>query len=211
MFKKLKELLEAGKIDENIAKELDSEISVALKEVRDEDASYRVKLKEVEDSYKKQLEEKTKELEEKIEEAKKAGELEVAKQFEEKLKALENEKSELEAKTKQALLDSAINKVLAETKVVDADLARLYLKEHISLEDDKPIVKVGDEVLNLENGVKKLFEAKPNLLAAAGNGGSGASNGGGSYVGKRKSEMSPTEKAQFIKEKGQEAYLKLED
>jgi len=200
MFKKLEELLEAGSISKEVAEALDGEISTALKDVRDEAAKYRTKLKETEDAYKQKLEEQKTDLEAKIEEAKKSGESEVREQLEEKLRGLETEKEELAEKTRKAIIDASVNKALAETKVVDADLARLYIKEHITIDGDDVFVEIGGEKLTFDNGVKKLFEAKPSLVSSSGDGGSGAGGSGGGSSDKKitKSEflqMSPAEQA----------------
>jgi hypothetical protein len=167
MFKKIKELLEAGKISEEVAKALDSEVSTALKERNDENAKLRNEKKELEESYKKQLEEQEATLKEQIEKAKLEGKEEVQRELQGKLEALESEKQEWVSKTKEATKEATINKILADSNVVDADLARLYIKEHLALnEDGNPIIKIGDEVLSVENGAKKLFENKPSLLAS---------------------------------------------
>ena len=51
MFKKLKELLEAGKIAQELADSIDSEISVALKAKNDESAGWRVKYQDLNKSF----------------------------------------------------------------------------------------------------------------------------------------------------------------
>jgi hypothetical protein len=167
MFKKVKELLEAGKISEEVAKALDEEIAKALKERNDENAKLRNEKKELEEGYKRQLEEQEVTLKEQFEKAKLEGKEEVQKALQGKLEALESEKQEWVTKTREATKEAAINKILASANVVDADLARLYIKEHLTLnEDGNPIIKIGDEVLSTENGAKKLFENKPSLLAS---------------------------------------------
>jgi len=211
MFKKLEELLEAGAISKEAAEAIDGEITTAMKSVRDEAAKYRAKAKEVEDQYKAKLEEQRSELENQLEEAKKAGESEVAAKYEERLKAVTEEKETLVQKTQKAIRDAAISNAVASVNVVDADLAKLYVREHIELDGDSVFIKVGEERFSFDNGVKKLFEAKPNLLASSGNSGSGAGGQTGSLAPKKKSEMSAADKAAFIKEHGQEKYLALQD
>lgn len=200
MFKKLEELLEAGTISKEAAEAIDVEITNVVKDLRDEAAKHRTKLKETEEAYKAKLEEQRAELEAKIEEAKKAGESEVAAKFEEKLKAITAEKEELAAKTQRAIIDSAVNRAIAEKNVTDPDLARLYIEKHLALDGDEVFVTVGDEKLTFSNGVEKLFEAKPSLLASSGTPGSGAGGGGGSggtKIPTRKEflAMSPAEQA----------------
>jgi len=212
MFKKLEELLEAGKLDKEVAELIDAEFSTALKELREEAAKYRTKLKEAEGAYKEQLEEKTKELKEALEKAKAEGAESIAKEYEAKLNAVEAEKAEYERKAKDALIEASVNGVLASENVVDPEIAKLYIKSHLEVDGDNVFIKVGDERLTMESGAKKLFEQKPHLLSSSGNGGSNSGGGGGSsYTGKKKSEMSAADKASFIKDNGQEAYFKLED
>ena len=174
MFKKLEELLEAGKIDKEVAETVDAEIQTELKALREESAKYRTKLKEVESSYKAKLEEQEKELQAKLDEAKKAGESEIAAKYEQKLKEIEDERTEYAQKAQKALVEAKVNEALVDIKVTDPELARLYIQSNLEVEDEKLFVKVGDEKLTFENGVKKLFELKPSLLSSSGAGGSGA-------------------------------------
>ena len=211
MFNAVKALLEAGKIDKEAAEALDGEITSAIKEVRDEAAKYRTKLKEAESLYKKQLDEQAAELKNALETAKQEGAEAIAKEYEAKLKALESEKAEYEARAREAMVEATINGVLADVDVVDADLARLYIRSHITVDGDKVFVKSGDELLTVESGAKKLFEAKPHLIKSTGSPGSGAGGRTGSMAAKKKSEMSAEDKAAYIKEHGQDAYLALSD
>ena len=77
MLKILQQLLEAGKISEEAAKTIDEDLSKELKKLRDEAAEWRIKYKELNETYeevassKTSLEEQLKNLDEKIEKQKK--------------------------------------------------------------------------------------------------------------------------------------------
>ena len=69
--------------------------------------------------------------------------------------------------------------MLAENRVSDPDLARLFIKDKISFDSDELFVNFDGEKLSFDNGIKKIFESKPNLLESSGNPGSGAGAGSG--------------------------------
>ena len=180
MFNKISELLESDSISKEAAEAIDAEVSSALKELRDEASNTRTKLKETETAYTGKLEEQKSDIESRIAEATKTGESEAAKLWKEKLDTLETERSQLEQKAKNAIIDASVNKVLAEKQVVDADIARLYIKDHLVLDGDNPMIEIGQETLSFDAGVDKLFESKQHLLKPVGDTGGGA---GGDYGG----------------------------
>lgn len=220
MFQKIKELLEAGKISQEVAEALDSEVSGELKKLRDESASWRVKYQDLNKNYeevlssKNNLEEQIKNLDEKIAKAKEEGKAELVAQLEaEKTQKEElNQKlSELENKTKNLKIENELSKALSsfEYEPVDAELVTEYLKgRFVDLVDDSVKFKKGDNLLDLTDGLKNLVQERPNLFKAKGQGGSGAGSGNTGGVIKR-SQMSDEEADKYIQEHGQEAYMKL--
>ena len=179
MFNKISELLESDSISKEAAEAIDAEVSSALKVLRDEASNTRTKLKETETAYTGKLEEQKSDIESRIAEATKTGESEAAKLWKEKLDTLETERSQLEQKAKNAIIDASVNKVLAEKQVVDADIARLYIKDHLVLDGDNPMIEIGQETLSFDAGVDKLFESKQHLLKPVGDTGGGAGGEGG--------------------------------
>jgi len=176
MFNEVKNLLEAGKIDEEVAKALDEEIAKALKERNDENAKLRIENKELKTTLQGEREALKKEYEAKIEEAKKEGKVELEKEFATKLQEVETRAKELEQKTREANLKAQLTTTLSKYDVVDLDVASSYIKNYITEKDDDFGIKLGDEVLNFENGVEKILNEKSFLLKAKGNTGSGANN-----------------------------------
>lgn len=220
MFDKIKELLEAGKISQEVAQELDGEVSKALKELRDENAKYRTKAKELSQALeevtgsKEELQKQLESLDERIAKAKEEGKQELAHRLEaeraekDKLKAtLES----IEARNRELTIENAIGGVLGKFDVIDSEVVGAVLKGAVEVGESGVMYREGDALLPLDDGVKKFFEAKPHLLKSTGQNGSGANGGGASFVGKKKSEMSAAQKAEFIKQNGQKAYLNLEE
>ena len=89
MFKKLQELLEAGKIDKEVAESIDAEISIVTKKANDENAKLRVENKELKESVSVEREALKTEYEQKLKEAKESANAEVAKEFKQKLDEVE--------------------------------------------------------------------------------------------------------------------------
>jgi len=219
MFKKIKEMLEAGKISQEVAQELDNEVSGALKEVRDEAAEWREKYENLNKTYnelansKNILEAQVKELEAKIEKAKEEGKAELVKELESEKQSkqeLMQKLQELEAKSRNLTIENELSKALENYDVIDKEVIKAVLKSNVDLTEDGIKFKVGDTATSLEEGLKKFFEEKPHLLKAKDLKGSGV-QGGQVPGGLKKSQMSAAQKAEFIKQHGQEAYLKLED
>ena len=182
MLKILQQLLEAGKISEEAAKIIDDDLSKELKKLRDEAAEWRVKYKELNETYeevassKTSLEEQLKNLDEKIKKAKEEGKKELVKELEAERaqkEELNKKLAELEATSKSLKIENALNKALSAYEVIDSDVVAEVLKAKIDVVDGE--VKFRDGSL-LEDGIKKFFETKPHLLKAKGNEGSGAGN-----------------------------------
>jgi len=179
MFKKLQELLEAGKITQELATEIDSEISVLQKSLNDENAKLRVKYKELENAYTEGQNTLKTEYETKLNEAKKSANTELAKEYEAKLNEAKAKGAELEAKAKQATLKATMTETLSKFDVVDMSVAEAFVRGYVVENDNGFGIKVGDETLSFENGVEKLLNERSFLLKPKGNAGSGA-NGGNS-------------------------------
>ena len=121
------------------------------------------------------------------------GQAEAAKQFETKLKRLEREKAdalakagEIEGKWKSSRLDAALEKALSSHEFIDRDLVASFIAKQVQWEDDQVLVKAGDKLVPLEDGVKHFAQTKPHLLKAQGGAkGSGTPPGAGSGGGNR--------------------------
>ncbi len=219
MFKKLKVLLEAGKITQELANELDAEIATALKERNDENASLRVELKEIKQQLsevvgsKEELERKIANFDDAIKKAKEDGKNELVKELEtqklEKTQALEK-LEKYESQIKSLKVENAIKAQLANYKVVDGELVESYLKNFVEVDGDSVKFKDGENLLTLDDGLKKFFEGKPNLLQPQGNNGSGAGSGGqsGGATTKDISKMSDADIAQLTQSGGVEVLAK---
>jgi len=187
MLKILQELLGAGKISEEAAKAIDDDLGKELKKLRDEAAEWRVKYKELNQTYeevaksKTSLEEQAKNLDERIKKAKEEGKKELVKELEAQKKEkeeLSKKLAELETTSKALRIENALNKVLGSYDVIDKDIVAEVLKSKIDVIDGETKFKDG---LPLEEGVKKFFEEKPHLLKPKGNAGSGAGGNSGEF------------------------------
>ena len=210
MFKKIEELLEAGKLTKEVAEALDAEVSTAMKSLRDENAQYRTKNKELSQSLeeitnsKSELEKQLGDLDKRIEKAREDGKGELVTQLEaekaekDKLKETLNAISE---KNRELTIQNTIQSALSEYDVIDAELVQLAVKQHIELgEDGTAKFKNGDAILPVQDGLKQFFENKPQLLKSAGSGGSGAGAVGNGTAKLTKAEFlskSPAEQAEI--------------
>ncbi len=218
MFKKLQELLEAGKIDKEVAEILDNEIGTALKEVRDEAASWRVKYKELQQNHeevaksKQSLEEQLNSLDEKIKKAKEEGKAELVKELEAERASKEElakRLSEMEGAYRQTKIQSEIQRALSKFDVIDTEIVAEALSKRVDLVEGEVKFKNNDEFMPLEDGVKSFFEAKPNLLRSVGKPGSGVEHQNSGSFTKKKSQMSDDEIEEFVQKYGQDAFINL--
>jgi chromosome segregation ATPase len=187
MLKILEKLLGAGKISEEVAKEIDTDLSGELKKLRDESAKWRTKYNELNSTYeevvssKSKLEEQVKNIDEKIKKAKDEGKKELVTELEKEKQEkseLMQKLNELENTTKTLKIENALSKVLAIYEVLDSEIVSDVLKSKLQVVDNE--IKF-DDGLPLEDGVKKFFESKPHLLKPKGNEGSGAGSSGSGY------------------------------
>lgn len=185
MFKKVKELLDNGSISAEVAGLLDAEIKTELTSLRSESAGWRTKYKELETTFnevsdsKKSLEEQVTGLDEKIKRAKEDGKLEVIKDLEKE----KNEKSELiekfnnlENTNKSLKIENSLSKSLETYETIDNETVAAVLRMSLNIADNEVKFKDGK---TLDEGVKAFFDAKPHLLKAKGNTGSGYQHGAG--------------------------------
>ena len=187
MLKILEKLLGAGKISEEVAKEIDTDLSGELKKLRDESAKWRTKYNELNSTYeevvssKSKLEEQVKNIDEKIQKAKDEGKKELVTELEKEKQEkseLMQKLNELENTTKTLKIENALSKALATYEVLDNEIVSDVLKSKLQVVDNE--IKF-DDGLPLEDGVKKFFETKPHLLKPKGNEGSGAGSSGSGY------------------------------
>ena len=192
MFKKLQELQEAGKLSQELANEIDAEISVSLTSLRDESAGWRVKFNDLNKNYeaiskaKTDLESKLSNFDSEIAKAKEDGKSELVKELEtqkQETQTLQESFANIEAQNKSLRVDSALSSGLSKYDVIDADVLNTVLKASVVLDGDSVKYKDGENSLTLDDGLKKFFESKPHLLKSKGNDGSGAGNGGNSGSG----------------------------
>ena len=208
MFKAVEALLEAGKIEKEAAEKLDAEISAALKELRDENAKIRNEKKQLSEALeevkgsKAELESQMATLDERIKKAKEEGKSELAQQLEaeraekEKLKA---SMEQIEAKNRDLLAKSTLQKVLSGYDPINARVVSIAMEQNLFVEDGAVKYRDGESILSVEDGVKKFFEANPEMLKSKGSAGSGANPGGASWEGKKFSEMTLTERTELKK------------
>ena len=217
MFKKLQQLLEAGKLSQELAEEIDGEISTSLKSLRDENASWRVKYNDLNKNYeaisqtKEDLESKLSSFDDAIKKAKEEGKSELVKELEslrQETQKLQENLASIEAQNKALKVENALSAELGKYEVIDADVLTSVLKSAVVLDKDSLKFKDGDALLALEDGIKMFFEKKPHLLKPKGNSGSGAGNGVNGGNGKSFKDMSVTERAILYKENPEE-YKKL--
>lgn len=218
MFKKVKELLDAGTISQATADALDAEISGELKILEDKSTSWETKYQDLNSKFesitktKDELETRLETIDDQIKKAKEDGKAELAGQLEEYKKSQEDLKANLESiqsENKNLSIKTGLQGELSKYKVIDNDVVMAVLSEKVTLKDDGGLAfKDGENKLSLEDGLKGFFENKPHLLSVQGNNGSGSQSG--NYTGGiEKSKMSDNDKFEFIKKHGAEAYKNL--
>jgi len=191
MFVKLQQLLEAGKISKEAAEALDAEISLELKKLRDESASWRVKYQDLNKNYesisktKEELEAKLSNFDKEIQKAKDEGKSELVKELEKERTQIQELQANLEniSKENRALkVQSGIDRALQNYEVIDKELVSSYIRNLVEFKDDNLKFKKGDSLLDLEEGLKSFFEDKAHLLKSKGQGGSGTEKNGGNFA-----------------------------
>jgi F0F1-type ATP synthase membrane subunit b/b' len=217
MYKELKTFVEAGKLSEEEANQIHAAYEAEITKARDEAAKYRTAKKELEEELKTRYESELETLRKQIEEAKESGKAEVAQEFETKFKELEAQKNELAQKAKNAVIEATVKDLVGQHEWVTKLGAELIVKNHLTFDDEKgqPLLKLGDELLNPKEGFEKLIETVPDLKAALKPRNNGQGGGAGETPANNPagavdpSKMKPEEKAEFIRQHGSDAYLKL--
>ena len=213
----LKELLDAKKLDKDIAETISQKLSNLENEVKE----YKTKFEDTQKTLnevtksKEKFESELANLDEKIKRAKEEGKSELVSELEKERnekQSLMEKLQTLESKNKELTINTELSKVLENVGVIDKEVAELALKNFVDVnEDGKVIFKNGDEIVDLDIGAKKFFENKPHLLQANGQAGSGANANNPSGATKKRSEMNVAEKAQFIASNGRDAYENLQN
>ncbi len=205
---KLKDLLEAGKISQEVYDLLSGEFGKVISQrdaARTEAADRRVKLKELKekadtagklvqglaDKFGVDLEDENAitALKDKLEEIGniKDEDINKLKEFEAKFKRVERERNELEEKLQREqaakvsiLKQKELGTKLSKYDVIDRETTEAYLDSRIVVEEDGIKFKTKDGVLvGLDDGLEEFFkEEKPNLLKGFGKEGSGVQGGG---------------------------------
>jgi len=219
MFKKLQELLDSGTISAEVANALDGEIGTALKELREEAKSWREKYQTISATYnevkeaKDALEAKLTDIDKQIEAAKAEGKAELVAQLEAtktEQEALKGNLERIESENKRLKIDSAITEKLTELNPVDLEAVKTLVSLNADLDENGNVkIKVGDEAFDLDTGLTKFKETKATLFAPQGKSGTGSNPQGGGGKAFKRSEMSPEQKVDFIKQNGNDAYLGL--
>ena len=219
MLKILTQLLEAGKITEDVAKEIDGDISPEFSKLRDESASWRVKYQDLNKSYesvskaKDELESKLGGFDEQIAKAKEDGKSELVKELEAQKSQLQETQATLEAISKQnkeLKIETMLKNALSKFDVIHTGAAESLLEKFVELDGDDLKYKDGENILNLDDGLSKFFKSNSELLKTAGSDkdGGGTDNGGTSFKDKSFSELSLDEKTELYK-KDKALYEKL--
>ncbi len=109
------------------------------------------------------------------------GQADAVKQYEAKLKRMEREVAEraaayeeLNGRYRGSLQAAAMRKAMVGHEWIDTDLVEAYVGARLALEDDQVLYRAADGVnVPLEEGLQLLAKERPQLLKAAGAGGSG--------------------------------------
>jgi len=205
----LQKLLSEGKLTAEDVTAIENEVAAKFQEELNKLKAERDRLSQEVTQAKLQLENEKKALEEQLQKAKSEGNLDKIKEYEAKLAEKEKQLSEMAENVKKLKVEATLNSVLDKFPVIDKELIAEAVKNKIEVTENGEIKYEGGKAL--EEGLKEFFDAKPHLLKAQGNSGSGSDGSGGTFKGgsKRRSEMSDVERAKFIKEHGQQAYLNL--
>lgn len=205
MLKIVKELLESGAINQEVADKFEGEWKNHTKILNDENKDLRTKNENLTKSYEqlaesnKTLDERLAGIDDEIKQAKLDGKNELVSQLE----AERTEKAELQKnlenfrnENQKLTIDSGISKALSDFDVLDSEVVSNTIRLNTIIGDDgKLMYKQGDGVVPLNDGVTSFFETKPNLLKAKGNTGSGAGGNGLSHDQNANLEnLSPSQK-----------------
>lgn len=218
----IKEALESEQGKAAIAKAVE-EATAGLKAKRDELLEDNKKLKEAHKNLQEQIDEiKTAKEEAEAAAAEKSGDVEKVKaaleaKFQKELDKLKTLNADKDAKLHNLLIENGLTEALTK-----AGVAPQYLDAAKALVKTKHKAEIAEQ----DGNIAATFDGKPlsdfvtewtqgehgkHFVASPDNGGGGAkgTTGGGKATVEKRSEMNHTQKAAYIKEHGQEAYLKL--
>jgi len=219
MFKKISELLENNTISKEAAEALDSEVTVALSALRDENKTLRTDKDTLSKSYdevlasKNGLDEQLKGLDDAITKAKAEGKSEIVKQLEDERSSkgeLQKSLDNLQKANTGLRVDSAVSTELDkfDVKKEDREMVHFYLRSKASMTDDGIRYVDGENSSTLTDAFGAYFKDNGSRLNAQGNGnGSGANGSGGSGGQSTKSrddfdKMNAGQKAKFMADGG---------
>jgi len=220
MFNKIQELLEGGLLTKEVADTLDTEVSVAMTKLRDENKTLRLENEGIVKSFdevktsKDALTEQIKGVDDRIAQAKKDGQNETAKALEDerlKITTLQDSLAGLEKANVNLKLNDAVSRELDkyDIKKEDKDLVSFRLRANVSVAENGTVNYLNDTGVtsSLEDGFKGYFDTNKSRLNPVGDGGSGTGGQGG-QGGKNTvsreafNEMSPTAQHKFMTDNG---------
>ncbi len=206
MFNKVKSLVESGELTQELADSLDSEISLALGDLRKEAQTYREKNKELTESFasvqtsQQNLQSQLNEVDTRIKTAREEGKGEVVVE-------LERQKQQHQELSDQLASFSAENTKLKVNNQISRSLSGFNVKNDIANDVQTMLASMAeykdDQVLidgrPLEEGLKTFFDSRKSLLDPVGNAfGSGATSGqsGSTSISRNDFEkLAPSEQA----------------
>lgn len=192
MFQKAKELLDAGKIEEEVFNSLNTEFESVVSKLNAENKTLRLEKEDLAKNYdevvksKGDLDEKMKSIDDQIKKAREEGKGELIKQLEAEKQSQENLKKsleELQSANAKLRLDTAVHNELSkfDIKKEDRELVEFRLRAEVQLDDSgNPVFSDGTPI---NQAFENYFEQNKNRLNPAGDAnGSGTSNSGGGGI-----------------------------
>lgn len=152
---------------------------------------------------------------------------EAKKTFDEQLAKVVAEKEAIEKQYQHSTISGefARSQVIKDKTILPADIMQSYFGKHFSVENGKVVAKFEDgnpiysrinagELASFDEALEMIIDKYPHkdsILKGSGASGTGANQpkGAGNTAGLKRSEMSAADKAKFVQEYGQEAFLKL--
>jgi len=221
MFNKVSELLENNTISKEAAEAIDSEITVALSALRDENKTLRTDKDTLSKSYdevlasKNGLDEQLKGLDDAITKAKAEGKSEIVKQLEDERSSkgeLQKSLDNLQKANTGLRVDSAVSTELDkfDVKKEDREMVHFYLRSKASMTDDGIRYVDGENSSTLTDAFGAYFKDNGSRLNAQGNGNGSGANGGGGGGGQKTISRADFEKLDAGKKAEAAKNLKIE-
>lgn len=205
MFRKVSELLESGDISQEAANAIDAEVSIALKGLKDDRESLQTKNKELTSAYNEVMQSKSDldvqlaDIDEKIKQAKKDGQVEIAKKLENEKAAqevLQKSLETLQTANTALKLDSAVSQELNKFDIrkEDRDLVEFRLRANVKLNDEGSVTYTsGGSTVSITDGFGDYFKNNQSRLNPKGDNSGSGTTGGGSGGTVDTSKMSPSQ------------------